>query len=72
MTTDARDSIQLWAGGIAYFGLFWAGLQFDLFRGISGTWLGSILGIVGIVQLIRFGWGLWQRRASNPANPNRL
>lgn len=72
MTPDARNSILLWAGGIGFLGVFWAGLQFDLFRGVSSTWLGTALGVVGIVQLIRFGRGLWQRRASNPANPNKL
>jgi hypothetical protein len=72
MSADLRNSIALWAGGLLYFGFFWAGLQLDLFRGISGTWLGVFAGAVGAVQLIRFGWGLWQRRASNPSNPNRL
>ena len=58
MSPDLRNSISLWVGGLIYFGVFWAGLQFDLFDGVSGTWLGAILAILGVVQLIRFGWGL--------------
>ncbi|HEY0086896.1 MAG TPA: hypothetical protein VGB65_13450 [Allosphingosinicella sp.] len=72
MSADLRNSIELWAGGLLLFGFFWAGLKFNLFLGISGTWFGALAGAVGAVQLIRFGWGLWQRRASNPSNPNRL
>lgn len=72
MSPDARNSIALWVGGLLFFGLFWAGLKFRLLDGLSGTWLGTILSIVSLVQLILFIWGLWQRRASNPANPNRL
>jgi hypothetical protein len=72
MSADLRNSILLWVGALAYFGVFWMTLQFDLFRGVSGTWLATILGIIGVGQLVRIGWGLYQRRSSNPANPNRL
>ena len=71
MSTDLRNSIYLWAGGLAFFGLFWAALHFKLFSGVSDTWLWPVLGIMPIVNLLLFLIGLWQRRASNPDNPNR-
>lgn len=71
MSPDLRNSISLWIGGVAYFGVFWASLHFNLFRGV-GRRFGVILGIVAVIHMTQLLWGLWQRRASNPANPNRL
>ena len=71
MSEDARNSISLWVGGLAFFGLFWAALHFDVITGVSDTWLWPVLGFVTLINLARTGWGLWKRRASNPRNPNR-
>lgn len=74
MSTDARNSIELWAGSIALFGVLWASCHFKWFKwfdGISDGWFGSIAGLAGFVNLALFVHGLWQRRESNPDNPNR-
>jgi hypothetical protein len=70
MSTDARNSIYLWVGGLAFFGLFWAGLHFDVFGGVSDTWLWPLLGIAAAFNLAQSAWGFWKRRASNPNSLN--
>ncbi|MBX7514574.1 hypothetical protein K3179_08460 [Qipengyuania sp. GH38] len=72
MSEDARNSIYLWLSTLAFFGACWACLHFDWVEGISDTWLWPVftaLLVVNVVQTVR---GVWQRRASNPKNPNRL
>ncbi|MCP6172591.1 hypothetical protein NL400_26915, partial [Klebsiella pneumoniae] len=69
MSTDVRNSIGLWAGSIALFGVLWALWHFKWFDGISDGWFGSIAGLAGFVNLALFFHGLWQRRESNPDNP---
>ena len=71
VSEDARNSIYLWIGGLAYFGFFWAFLQYDVFRGLSDTWLWPLLGIITVINLAQIAWGFWKRRASNPDNPNK-
>lgn len=39
MSEDARNSIYLWVSTLVLFGAFWASLHFDLFDGISDSWL---------------------------------
>lgn len=70
MSTDARQSIYLWIGGLVFCGLFWAGLHFDVFGGVSNKWFWPLVGIVGVANLAQTAWGFWQRRAWNPDNPN--
>ena len=72
MSEDARNSVYLWLSTLVFFGAFWACLHFHLLEGISDTWLWPVftaLLVVNVVQTVR---GVWQRRASNPKNPNRL
>ena len=70
MSSDLRNSIRLWMGALLVFGLFWGGLHFKWFDGLSKTWIGDIGVGLGAVNLARLFWGLWQRRAANPNNPN--
>ncbi|MFL6844253.1 MAG: hypothetical protein ACJ8ER_05165 [Allosphingosinicella sp.] len=70
MSADARNSIYLWCGGLAFFGLFWAGLHFDMVGGVSDSWFWRLLGVAILVNLAQFIRGLWKRRASSPDNPN--
>ncbi len=70
MSTDLRNSIYLWSASIVCVALFWAGSQLDAFHGLSKTWTAPLAAVLGLINLGRFIWGLWSRRASNPNNPN--
>ena len=72
MTTDARNSIYLWVGGLAFFGLFWAVLHFELLWWVSDKWLWPTVGIILAVNLAQSFWGFWKRRASNARSTDRL
>ncbi|TXC68193.1 hypothetical protein FSZ31_10885 [Sphingorhabdus soli] len=71
MSEDGRNSVYLWIGSLALFGAFWASLHFNLFDGISDTWLWPIVMVLVAINVAQTIWGFWQRRASNPDNPNR-
>lgn len=71
MSTDDRNSIQLWASGIALFCFMWAAWRFQWFDGISDGWFGLMAGLIGFANLAFLLHGLWQRRESNPRKPNR-
>lgn len=71
MSEDARNSIYLWVSTLVLFGAFWTSGHFDLFDGISDTWLWPALPVLLIINVVQTIWGFWQRRASNPKNPNR-
>ena len=75
MTDDLRDSLKLWCGGIAFSALFWLTLHFNLLGRLSDKvpayWFGLAVAVLALFNLTQLGWGLWQRRASNPRNPNR-
>jgi len=74
MTTDTRNSIQLWVGGLTFFGLFWAALHFDVFESVPTAWdkwLWPLLSVVGAINLVQFAWGLWKRRRNKSNIPNR-
>lgn len=71
MSEDARNSIYLWVGGLAFFGLFWAALHFQWPIGVSDKWLWPIVGIVAVINISQTLWGLYRLRAYNPDNPNR-
>jgi hypothetical protein len=70
MSPDVRSSIYLWLGAVAMGGVLWIGYRSDLFDGMTKTWIGGLVGLLRVVNLGRFAHGLWQRRASNPNNPN--
>lgn len=69
MSPDARNSILLWVGALVCFGLGWAALQIDTPE--RTPWLSGLFTLIGGVNLARFFFGIWQRRASNPSRPNR-
>lgn len=71
MSNDLKDSIFLWLNVIAIAALFWAGLHFRPWDAATKTWIGIGGGALGLINLAAFFWGLWERRASNPHNPNR-
>ena len=70
MNTDLRNSINLWIGGLACFGLVLAGRFLGVFRGVSSTWLWTLIGLVSFINLSWSLWGLWKRRASSADNPS--
>ena len=75
MGEDVRNSLNLWAGGVAFAAIFWIVVRFDFFESVVGHipsgLLLLVMGALGVWNLGQAGWGLWQRRASNPDNPNR-
>lgn len=74
MSEDLRDSLRLWVGGLALMAAVWVALRLDLMKSLADRipanwfWLG--MGVLAIWNGAQLGWGLWQRRASNPDNPN--
>jgi len=75
VTNEVRDSLKLWGGGLAIAGLIWLASQSTLFDGLiaeaPADWFWLVVGFLALLNLARFGWGLWERRAANPHNPNR-
>lgn len=75
MSDDLRNSLKLWAGGIAFIAIFWVASRSNLLNGVTekvpSKWFWLVIGLLGIWNLGQFAFGLWQRRASNPQNPNR-
>jgi hypothetical protein len=68
MSEDARDSLKLWAGGIAVGLVVWVIARFDLLdrldQRVSGDRSWPALGFMLLWNLGWFGWGLWRQRAS--------
>jgi hypothetical protein len=68
MNDDLRVSLKLWAGAIVFGALFWTFSRSDVLRGAVDSaptkwfWLG--VGALGVWNLGKLLWGLWQRRAS--------
>ena len=75
MSEDLRNSLKLWAGGIAFIAIFWVLLRSDVLNGLTekvpSQWFWVVIGFIGIWNIAQVSFGLWQRRASNPQNPNR-
>ncbi len=69
MSADARNSIYAWGIVTAFFAVGWAALHFGLVPS-SPRWFLWIMGVLGVLNLAKFTFCLWQRRASNPKNPN--
>ncbi len=63
MSEDARNSIYLWVGGIAFALLLWAALKFG-FTDLVPRWVVEAeQGLLLLVFLFRFGLWLWRRHA---------
>ena len=54
MSRDAKNSILLWIGTLAFVGLFWAGLHFEIGTRIPDRWWWPMIGIVTGVNLLKF------------------
>ncbi len=72
MSPDLRISIFLWVGAIAGVALFWAALKLEFLSGVPDSWVWPVVGALAVIDGTRLLFGLWQRRASNPNNPNHL
>ena len=65
MSRDARNSILLWVGTLAFVGLFWAGLHFDIGANIPDRWLWPMLGIVVGFNVVKAIWDFFRKRRAN-------
>jgi hypothetical protein len=70
VSEDARNSIKLWAGGIAFALFFWAALHFDILAGVPDDWFWAILGILFAINLVQSVWIVVRRRAVKSDNLN--
>ena len=62
MSRDAKNSILLWVGTLAFFGLFWASVHFDIGAEIPDGWLTPLLGVAIGVNVLKFVWDYWRKR----------
>jgi hypothetical protein len=62
VSEDLRNSLYLWGGGIAFALIFWLGLKLDLLFWLPVEWVWSALAILGVLNLIKLSYNLWQRR----------
>ncbi|WP_448657458.1 hypothetical protein ACPVPU_08295 [Sphingomonas sp. CJ99] len=69
MSQDARDSIYLWLGGIAFVAFFWISLQLHLFDRIPEWVIQFGQGLLILLLLVRFGrWCLGQIEKRSESN----
>ena len=61
MSRDAKNSILLWVGTLAFFGLFWASVHFDIGGDIPDGWLTPLLGVAIGVNVLKFAWDYWRK-----------
>ncbi len=68
MNSDLRVSLKLWAGAIVFGALFWIFVRFDVLRGavdsVPAKWFWLGVGALGVWNMGKLIWGLWQRRES--------
>lgn len=62
MSRDARNSIILWAATLAFVGVFWALLHFEVAANIPDRWLGPMVGILIGVHVVKAIWDYFRRR----------
>ena len=62
MSDDLRNSVLLWVGTLAFFGLFWAALHFDVGPNIPDHWLLPMFGILIALNVIRPIWDFVRKR----------
>lgn len=65
MSGDARNSILLWGGALAFAGLFWAIRHFDIGANIPDRLLWPILGILIGVNVVASVWDYLHKRRAN-------
>ena len=75
MTTDARNSLNLWLGAATVLlvgaALVYSGSLDEVVDNVPSRWFWVAIAVLGAVNMGQFAWGMWQRRASNPGNLNR-
>lgn len=62
MSRDAKNSILLLLGTLAFFGLFWASLHFGIGADIPDGWLTLLLGFTIGANVLKFVWDYWRKR----------
>ena len=65
MSRDARNSILLWAGALAFAGLLWAIRRFDIAANIPDRLLWPIVGILIGVNVVANVWNYAHKRRRN-------
>lgn len=65
MSRDAKNSIILWAGTLAFIGLFWTLAHFDVGADIPDGWLWPIWGIVIGANVLKSMWDYFRKRKTN-------
>jgi hypothetical protein len=62
MGDDLKNSILLWAGTLAFFGLFWAALHFDVGRDFPDHWVLPMFGVLVALNVLRSIWDHFRKR----------
>lgn len=62
MSDDLKNSILLWAGTLAFFGLFWAALHFGVAPDIPDRWLWPMFGLLLALNVFRSIWDHYRKR----------
>lgn len=62
MSEDLRHSIFLWVGMVAFVGLFWAALYFDIAPGIPDHWHGPMVGAAIALNVLKIVWDAVRNR----------
>ena len=70
MSEDARNSIKLWAGGIASALLFWAASHFDVLAGVPDEWIWLVVGILIGFNILQSIWVALRRHSIKSENAN--
>jgi hypothetical protein len=70
VSKESVNLISMVAGIAIMFGVLWACVHFNIVDAIPADWVWPFVAAAAVIELSRFSWGLWQRRASNPNNPN--
>lgn len=62
MSRDAKNSIILWAGTLAFVGVLWALLHFDVGANIPDRWLWPVVGTLMGVNVVKSIWDYFRHR----------
>lgn len=63
MSRDAKNSILVWIGTLAFFGVFWAAIYFEIRTPIPDNWLLPLFLILVGVNVVRFAWDFFYKRS---------
>jgi hypothetical protein len=65
MRNDLRNSILLWVGTLAFVGLFWAALHFDVAANIPDRWLWPMVWTMTGLNLLKLIWDQFRKRKAD-------